>query len=67
MILKPAGVDSKEEASKLAGKKVIWTSLSGKKLEGKISAAHGGKGAVRAIFADKGLPGQALGKVVEVE
>jgi len=67
MVLKPLGVDSKEEANKLVGKKVIWTSPSGKKLEGKISAAHGGNGAVRAIFADKGLPGQALGKQLEIQ
>lgn len=67
MILKPIGVDSKEEAMKLVGKKAIWTSPAGKKLEGKISAAHGAKGAVRVIFAEAGLPGQALGQHVEIE
>jgi large subunit ribosomal protein L35Ae len=67
MVLKPIGVDSKEEASKLIGKKAIWTSPSGKKLEGKVSAAHGRKGAVRAIFAEKGLPGQSLGKQLEIQ
>jgi len=67
MILKPIGVDSKEEAEKLIGKKAIFTTQSGKKIEGKISAAHGNSGAVRVIFAEKGLPGQALGKLVEIE
>jgi len=67
MVLKPLGVDSKEEANKLIGKNAIWTTPSGKKLEGKISAAHGSKGAVRAIFAEKGLPGQSLGKQLEIQ
>lgn len=67
MVLKPLGVDTKEEATKLVGKKAIWTTPSGKKIEGKISAAHGGNGSVRVIFADKGLPGQALGKQLDIE
>jgi len=67
MILKPAGVESKAEAEKLVGKKAVWTTPSGKKIEGKISATHGGNGAVRAIFAEKGLPGQALGKQLDIE
>ena len=67
MILKPVGVDNAEEASKLVGKKAVWTTPSGKKIEGKISSAHGGNGAVRVIFADKGLPGQALGKQLDIE
>ena len=67
MILKPLGVDTKEEANKLVNKKAIFITASGKKIEGKISAAHGGNGAVRVIFAEKGLPGQALGKQVEIQ
>jgi len=67
MILKVA--DTAEEAKKFIGKKAIWTS-EGKnkvKITGEISALHGRKGNVRAIFADKGLPGQALGQKVKVE
>ncbi len=63
MILK-AG--TKEEAAKLVGKTVVWTSPSGKELKGKVSALHGRTGSVRAIFAEKGLPGQALGQKLKV-
>jgi len=55
----------KESASEFVGKEVIWTSLSGKKIKGKISSAHGNKGMVRAIF-EKGLPGQARNEEVEI-
>lgn len=58
---------SREEAAKLVGKSVIWKS-SGKnvkQINGKISAAHGNKGILRAIF-EKGLPGQAIGSEVEI-
>mgnify|MGYP001567943839 CR=1 FL=1 len=64
MILK-AG-NTKEEAAKLVGKTVVWTSPSGKELKGKVSALHGRTGSVRAIFAEKGLPGQALGQKLKV-
>lgn len=65
MILKVA--DSAEEAEKTIGKTVTWTSPSGKLVNGKISALHGRKGNVRAIFGEKGLPGQVLGQRVKVE
>jgi len=67
MIIKVAGVDTKEAATGLKGKTVVWTTPTGKKIEGKISNPHGNKGYVRAIFAEKGLPGQALGTEVEIE
>ncbi len=57
---------SKEDAQKFAGKEVIWTSPSGKEIHGKISASHGNKGLVRAIF-EKGLPGQARNTEVEIK
>ena len=59
-------VKSKEEAAKFAGKEVVWTSPAGKKISGKISASHGNKGLVRAIF-EKGLPGQARNTDIEVK
>lgn len=65
MILAVSGVSSKDKALKLVGKKVEWTSPSGKKLLGEIKAAHGCKGCVRAIF-ETGLPGQAVGTKVKV-
>ena len=58
----------KEEAIKLIGKQVEWKS-SGKNvkiIKGRISACHGNKGLVRAIF-EKGLPGQAVNSEVEVK
>ena len=65
MVLKVA--DTAEAAKKVVGKTVKWTSPAGKVLTGKISALHGRKGAVRAIFAQAGLPGQAFGQKVKVE
>jgi ribosomal protein L35AE/L33A len=65
MILKVA--ETPEEAEKVIGKTVTWKTPSGKEIKGKISALHGRTGAVRAIFAEKGLPGQALGKKVQIE
>jgi large subunit ribosomal protein L35Ae len=65
MILKIA--ETVEEAEKVIGKSASWTSPSGKVLKGKISALHGRKGNVRAIFAEAGLPGQALGTKIKIE
>ena len=59
---------SKEDAAKLVGKKVsfVCPGKDKKVIEGKVSAAHGNSGAVRALF-ERGLPGQAIGKEVKVE
>jgi large subunit ribosomal protein L35Ae len=59
-------VSNREEASKLVGKEVVWTSPANKIIKGKISSAHGNKGVVRAIF-EKGLPGQAVTTKVEIK
>lgn len=59
------GAASREEAKKLAGKQVRWKSPGGKIITGTISAAHGNKGLVRAIF-ERGLPGQAITNEIEV-
>lgn len=66
MILEVEGVSTKDDAEKLAGKAVEWTTPSGKKIVGKVTKPHGNKGAVRVRF-EKGLPGQALGTEVEVK
>jgi large subunit ribosomal protein L35Ae len=62
------GTNSRENASKFIGKELVWTSdgKNAKKINGKISAAHGNKGVLRAIF-EKGLPGQAIGSEVEIK
>jgi len=61
--------ETAEEAKKVVGKKVVWTSpgKNQKKIVGKISALHGRNGSVRAIFEEKGLPGQALGQKIKIE
>jgi large subunit ribosomal protein L35Ae len=65
-LIETEGISSREEAEKLVGKEVIWTSPAGKIIKGKISGAHGNKGVVRAIF-EKGLPGQAITTKVEIK
>ena len=60
------GVSNKSEAEKYIGKIVSWASPAGKIINGKISAPHGSKGIVRAIF-ESGLPGQAITTKVEIK
>jgi large subunit ribosomal protein L35Ae len=66
MIIIAESIDSKDKAEKLVGKKVTWKSPAGKELKGEIKATHGAKGAVRAIF-ETGMPGQSVGKPVQIE
>jgi ribosomal protein L35AE/L33A len=66
MIIQPEGASSKADAEKLVGKTATWTSKSGTKISGLITAPHGGNGAVRVRFDDKGLPGQSLGTPIEI-
>jgi large subunit ribosomal protein L35Ae len=68
MVVLVDGIDSKEKAAKLVGKTVTWTApgTQKKQLKGKVSAAHGNKGAVRVIF-ETGMPGQSLGQEAKVE
>lgn len=65
MIIIVEGIDDKEKAKKLVGKKVVYN--TGKKdILGKVASSHGNKGAVRVIF-ETGMPGQAIGKKVKIE
>ena len=66
MVIQVEGVADKEKAASLVGKKVSWVNNKGNAISGKVSAAHGNKGAIRAIF-EKGMPGQSVGKKVSVE
>lgn len=66
MVIQVEGCDNREAAGKLVGKTVTWKSPAGKELKGKIMAAHGNSGAVRANF-EKGMPGQCVGKPCEVQ
>lgn len=65
VILVIKGVETAEKAKALVGKTVSWTSPAGNKITGEIRAAHGKRGAVRAIF-ERGLPGQALGTKAQI-
>ncbi|MBI5389204.1 50S ribosomal protein L35ae [Candidatus Woesearchaeota archaeon] len=65
MIVAVDGVNSREQAAKLVGKKVTWKASSKKELVGVVQAAHGNKGAVRVIF-EKGMPGQSLSQPVSI-
>ncbi|MBI2657609.1 50S ribosomal protein L35ae [Candidatus Woesearchaeota archaeon] len=66
MILHAKGVDSKDKASKLVGKKVVWKTSAGKAITGKVASIHGRNGALRVIF-ETGMPGQSLGTKVAIE
>lgn len=65
-LIEVEGSKNRGEAEKFLGKIVEWKSPAGKIIKGKIAAAHGNKGLVRAIF-EKGLPGQAITTGVEVK
>ena len=65
MLIRVEGVDNKEKAAKLVGKKVVWKSKKAV-IGGQISAPHGSNGVVRAIF-EKGMPGQAVTGEVSID
>jgi large subunit ribosomal protein L35Ae len=57
-------INSASLAGKLIGQKVVW--MNGKnKVTGKIAGTHGKNGTVRVKFTHP-VPGQAIGKVVEL-
>ena len=66
LILSIKDVDSLEKTKPFIGKKVIYKTQTNKEINGKVSSSHGNNGCIRAIF-QRGIPGQALGKTVEVE
>jgi len=65
MIVLVDGVSTREEAEKLVGKTVTWTTPKGNTITGKVASAHGNKGAVRAIF-ERGMPGQSIPSKVSI-
>ena len=60
VIIEVPGVKTRNEASRLVGKKVRALGFVGK-----VLAPHGNNGRVRARF-EVGLPGQLIGKRVEI-
>ena len=45
-----AGLSKREEAVKLVGKPVVYTTSAKNTIKGKVASAHGNKGALRVIF-----------------
>lgn len=70
MIVVAEGVDDKAKAEKLVGRTVRWESPAKKEakkeIKGKITAAHGNKGAFRVTF-EKGMPGQSISSKVKID
>lgn len=66
MVIEAEGTDSRDKAEKLVGKEATFKTPSGKEIKGKVKSAHGNKGALRVIF-DTGMPGQSIGKPVEIK
>ena len=66
MLVEIEGVDNKEKAEKMLGKKLIWKTPGNKEIKGEITGVHGGKGVMRAKF-ERNLPGHAISTRVEVE
>ena len=58
-------IKSRAEAASLVGRKVSWTSDTGREFLGKVLGVHGNSGVVRAKFRTN-LPGQAIGTAVEL-
>ena len=65
-VIQDFGKKDRRQAEELKGKMVEWKSPAGKIIKGKVMAAHGNKGLVRAIF-ERGLPGQAITTEVEIK
>ena len=66
MIVEVNGIDTKEKASELVGKKVIWKTPASKQITGQVTAMHGNSGALRVRF-ETGMPGQSIGSKVEIK
>jgi large subunit ribosomal protein L35Ae len=65
MVIRVEGIETRDKAKQLVGKKVLFKTEGSKEILGKVASPHGNKGAIRAIF-EKGMPGQALTKTVEI-
>ena len=65
MLVEVEGIDKKEKAEKMIGKKLVWKSTGNKEIMGEFIGVHGGKGILRAKF-ERNLPGQAITTKVEI-
>ena len=64
-LIEVEGCETKAMASRFIGKRVSWKSPAGKEIFGKVTSPHGTRGVLRVRFS-KGLPGDALGKKIEL-
>ncbi len=58
-------IDDENKAARYIGRKVTWKTLKGKLIIGKIVSPHGGNGVLKAMMRE-GLPGQAVGKELDI-
>lgn len=67
MIILLPKIMTKEDAQLYVGKKVVFVceGKEKKKINGEIRSTHGNSGALRVLF-EKGMPGQSIGKKLEV-
>jgi len=65
MILFIENSNNREKAEKFVGKKLEYKTESGKIIKGEVTAPHGNSGNVLAKF-ETGMPGQSLGKTVNI-
>ncbi len=65
VLIKVEGIETREQASRLIGRKVVAKDKYGNTYIGKIIGVHGDKGVVRARFR-RNLPGQMIAEVVEI-
>jgi len=65
MIVKVPGVDTRDAAAKLVGKKVVWNT-GVRDISGEVRSAHGNSGALRVLF-ETGMPGQAIATKVKIQ
>lgn len=66
MIVVLDDLKTKAEAEKLVGKAAVYKTEANREIKGKVTSSFGNKGAVRVLF-EKGMPGQSLGKKVEIK
>ena len=66
MLIKIDGISNREDAKKLLKKTFIFKTETGKKIKSVEAHLHGNSGVLRVRF-EKGMPGQSLGKEVEVQ
>jgi len=66
ILIRIEGIHNDNEAARFIGKRVVWKSTTGNRIDGKIVGIHERRGLIKATFR-KGLPGHALGSKIIVK